>query len=37
MDLLQRAKVAKVLMAANLGRHHPPEEFEDIKVDADGE
>ncbi|KAI0240327.1 hypothetical protein LSAT2_008981 [Lamellibrachia satsuma] len=33
-DLL-RAKVAKVLMAANLGRHHPPEEFEDIKVDAD--
>ena len=37
MDLLQRAKVAKVLMAANLGRHHPPEEFEDTKVDADGE
>ena len=37
MDVLQRAKVAKVLMAANMGKDHPPVQFEDIEVDADGE
>ena len=37
MDVLQRAKVAKVLMAANIGKDHPPVQFEDIEVDADGE
>ena len=30
-------QVAKVLLAANLGRHHPPSTFQDITVDSEGE
>jgi len=37
LDVVQRAKVAKVLLDANLGRHHPPSKFEDITVDSEGE